>query len=150
MSWIMVDAEATLSDKPCPGCDSIMTELGAVLVSDPSIIFYADFTQEHPVSVITRFADWIFEYGGSRPMFISDNNGFDWGWVNYYFWIYLGFNPFGHSSTNLGSLYKGMVKDTYKNFKHLRKTKHTHHPVDDAMGNVEALIYMRDKMGLQI
>jgi hypothetical protein len=41
-------------------------------------------------------------------------------------------------------------KDTRENFKHLRKTKHTHHPVDDAMGNAEALLRMRDEMGLKI
>jgi len=32
----------------------------------------------------------------------------------------------------------------------LRKTKHTHHPVEDAIGNTEALLYMRDFMGLGI
>jgi hypothetical protein len=31
----------------------------------------------------------------------------------------------------------------------LRKTPHTHHPVDDAKGNAEALIEMK-KMGLKI
>ena len=53
---------------------------------------------------------------------------------------FTGGNPFGFSSTNLGSLYKGLVKDTAPNFKHLRRTKHTHHPVDDAKGNAEALL----------
>jgi hypothetical protein len=50
---------------------------------------------------------------------------------------------------NLGSLYKGLVQDTFKNFKHLRKTKHTHHPVDDARGNAEALLQMKE-LGLKI
>ena len=59
-------------------------------------------------------------------------------------------NPFGFSSTNLGSLYKGLVRDTSLNFKHLRKTRHTHHPVDDARGNAEALLAMSDGMGLGI
>jgi len=60
-----------------------------------------------------------------------------------------GANPFGHSSTNLGSLYKGLVKDTSKYFKRLRKTRHTHNPVDDAKGNAEALLAMKG-MGLRI
>ena len=55
----------------------------------------------------------------------------------------------GHTSTNLGSLYKGMVGDTFQNFKHLRKTASTHNPLDDAMGNAEALLEMK-KMGLKI
>jgi hypothetical protein len=52
--------------------------------------------------------------------------------------------------TNLGSLYKGLVRDTKQSFKHLRRAKHTHHPVDDARGNAEALLHMRDAMGLKI
>lgn len=75
-----------------------------------------------------------------KPLFVSDNNGFDWQFVNYYFWRFCGENPFGHSSMNLGSFYKGYVRDLTKNFKHLRDTRHTHNALDDAMGNAEALI----------
>jgi hypothetical protein len=42
-----------------------------------------------------------------------------------------------------------MVKDVFQNFKHLRKTEHTHNPVDDARGNAEALLAMKE-MGLKI
>ena len=70
--------------------------------------------------------------------------------MNWYFHHFLESNPFGFSSTNLGSLYKGVVRDTFKNFKHLRKTRHTHHPVDDAKGNAEALIAIRDQFDLKI
>jgi len=51
---------------------------------------------------------------------------------------------------NLGSLYKGLVKDMFKNFKHLRKSKHTHHPVDDAKGNAEALLELIKQFHLNI
>ena len=85
-----------------------------------------------------------------RKIFIADNNGFDWQFINWYFHHFLGENPFGFSSQNLGSLYKGLVKDVTKNFKHLRKTAHTHDPVDDALGNAEALLHMRQEMGLSM
>jgi hypothetical protein len=52
--------------------------------------------------------------------------------------------------TNLGSLYKSLVNDTSPNLKHLRRTKHTHHPVDDAKGNAEALQTMKEQMGRKI
>jgi hypothetical protein len=42
-----------------------------------------------------------------------------------------------------------MVKDTFAAWKHLRRTTHTHHPVDDAKGNAEALLAMKE-MGLKI
>jgi len=83
-------------------------------------------------------------------LFISDNNGFDWQFVNWYFHHFTGSNPFGFSSTNLGSLYKGLVKDPHRSFKHLRDTPHTHHPVDDARGNAEALLKMKEKYGLRV
>lgn len=101
-----------------------------------------------------RFAAWVAEVSGIRKTrgrvvpdarFISDNNGFDWQFVNYYCQRFTQDNPFGHSSTNLGSLYKGRINNMFKNFKHLRKTKHTHHPVMDAKGNVEALYAMIDQ-----
>jgi len=98
---------------------------------------------------MSRFREWIVDTCKNRAFFISDNNGFDWQFVNWYFHHFEGANPFGYSSTNLGSLYKGLVKDTFVNFKHLRKTKHTHHPVDDARGNAEALLAMKE-MGLGI
>lgn len=40
------------------------------------------------------------------------------------------------------------MKDTFKNFKHLRKTAHTHHPVNDVIGNAEALLLLK-KVGLK-
>ncbi len=89
---------------------------------------------------ITRWSAW------ER---LLSNNGFNWQFINWYFHHFIGENPFGFSSTNLGSLYSGMQKDTFFSFKHLRKTKHTHNPVDDARGNAEALLQMKG-MGLKI
>lgn len=166
MSWVMVDIEA---DGPIPG-DFSMVSLGAVIIEDietkdlksffgllrpisdkwlPQALKVSGFsrekTMEFPEAKVTmqQFGNWLTENSKGRPMFISDNNGFDWMFTCWYFWHFLDCNPFGHSSTNLGSLYKGMVKDMRKNFKRLRKTKHTHHPVDDCKGNVEALLAMR-------
>jgi hypothetical protein len=49
----------------------------------------------------------------------------------------------------LGSLCKGMLRDTFQTFKHLRKTGHSRDPIDDARGNAEALLQMK-AMGLKI
>jgi len=159
MSAFMIDIE---SDGPIPG-DYSMVSFGAVLVEDNlSRTFYgklkpiSDISREEclsfndPKSEMERFAKWITETNHGKPLFFSDNNGFDWQFINWYFHHFTGENPFGHSSTNIGSLYKGMVGDMFKNFKHLRETKHTHNPVDDAMGNAEALLHMKKEMGLKI
>ncbi len=170
MSYIMIDCE---TDGPIPP-DYSMICFGAVVV-EPTLskTFYGQlrpisdnymsdalaisgFSREEtlafddPTEVMQQFTDWIVKNSTGKPFFISDNNGFDWQFINWYFHRFTGSNPFGYSSTNLGSLYKGMVKDTFVNFKHLRRTTHTHHPVDDALGNAEALLTMKTEMGLKI
>jgi hypothetical protein len=97
-----------------------------------------------PFKVMNDFGASLATNCKGRMMFVSDNNGFDCQFINWYFHHYLGSNPFGFSSTNLGSLYKGMQKDMFVNFKHLRKTKHTHDPVDDARGNAEAMLELKE------
>jgi hypothetical protein len=167
-AWVMVDVEA---DGPAPGLYS-MTELGAVIV-EPALerTFYANLapisdefvpaalavtgrTREQtleftpPEVAMLQFDLWLRRElvdQGIRPMFVSDNNGFDWQFVNYYSWRFTKCNRFGHSSTNLGSLYKGLKRDLRSNFKHLRKTAHTHNPVDDARGNAEAMLTMMEQ-----
>ena len=169
MPYIVVDVE---SDGPIPG-DYSMVCFGAVIVepglsrtfygklrpvSDrfvPEALAVSGFTREEclefdsPKEVMTKFSKWLQSNCNGRLMFVSDNNGFDWQFINWYFHHFCGKNPFGFSSTNLGSLYKGLQKDTFVSFKHLRKTRHTHHPVDDAVGNAEALLQMKE-MGLKI
>jgi DNA polymerase III epsilon subunit-like protein len=170
MTYVMVDVE---TDGPIPSNYSMIC-FGAVIVDEvldkrfygelrpiseqwvPEALKISGFTREEtlsfadPQEVMARFNDWLKLNSNNALVFISDNNGFDWQFINYYFHHFLGNNPFGHSSTNLGSLYKGLVKDTSLNFKRLRKTKHTHHPVDDAVGNAEALLSMQREMGLKI
>lgn len=166
----MVDVEA---DGPIPG-DYSMISFGAVIVEPglersfygqlmpisekfiPEALAVSGFTRDEtlafdePIQVMAEFQKWLSMNCKGRYLFVSDNNGFDWQFINWYFHHFLGKNPFGFSSTNLGSLYKGLVKDSFVNFKHLRKTKHTHHPVDDARGNAEAFLTMAETLGLKI
>lgn len=169
-TYVMVDVE---TDGPIPG-DYSMIALGAVIVEPElkrsflgklrpiSVKYQAEalkvngisreeslgFTEAHDEMML--FDQWLTANVTGRALFISDNNGFDFQFVSWYFWHFLGKNPFGHSSTNLGSLYKGLIKDVTKNFKHLRVTTHDHNPVNDARGNAEAFLYMIEKMGLRI
>lgn len=170
MSYILVDVEA---DGPCPGIYSMVC-FGAVVVrpgladtfygrtrpiSDawiPEALAVSGFERDAhegfpaPADTMAEFVRWTERVSKGRPRFISDNNGFDWQWINYYLHAFVGSNPFGHSSANLGSLYKGLVKTDFENFKHLRETVHDHHPVNDAVGNAEALLHMKQEMGLKI
>jgi hypothetical protein len=170
MTDIIVDIE---SDGPAPGLYSMVC-FGAVILEEPlHRTFYgttspivrtylpealriSGFTREQhelfddPMETMLKFDRWIQENCTSRPMFYSDNNGFDWQFINWYFWKYLGRNPFGHSSSHIGCIYKGLQKDMFANFKHLRKTTHDHNPVNDAKGNAEALLAMRKLHNLKM
>lgn len=171
MSFIVVDVE---SDGPIIGEHSLVC-FGAVIVDqkldktfygqikpiglkyDQEALAVSGFTrQQHekfddPVIVIKKFADWIKVNSVDRPILISDNNGYDASWINYYFHKFYGKNPFGFSSRRIGDLYAGFVNDASHTsaWKKLRKTKHTHNPVDDAKGNAEALLKLKE-MGLNI
>lgn len=168
MSLFVVDVEA---DGPIPGRYS-MTEIGVVLV-EPSLdkTFYGQLkpisdqwvpealavskkTREQvmqfddPSKVMHELSDWTTKVSNGRPIFISDNPCFDWMFSCWYFHEFCGRNPFGFSGRRIGDLYCGMVKNTFATWKHLRKTRHDHHPVNDAKGNAEALLEMK-KMGLK-
>lgn len=169
MTYFMVDVEA---DGPIPG-DYSMVALAAVVVEanlattfsarlrpislswQAEALAVAGFEREQtllfdpPGAVMKQFAAWLDAHTVGRALFVSDNNGFDWQFVNWYFHHFLGRNPFGYSSLHLGSLYKGLTGDMTKNFKHLRKTPHTHDPLDDAMGNAEAMLAMMQDHGLK-
>ena len=135
MTYFVVDVE---SDGPCPGLFS-MISFGAVKVQEnlkntptfygelkpisdkwvPEALavsgFYRDEVMlfEDPKEVMKDFADWIQDNTAGRPIFISDNNGFDWQFINYYFHAFYGSNPFGFSSRRLSDLYCGMRKDSF-------------------------------------
>lgn len=174
MSHFVVDVEA---DGPAPGLYS-MVSFGVVRVDRelqttfygetapiserwiPDALAVSKFTREQhlafesPEKTMQRFAVWLREtnLGNDRPIFFSDNVAFDWQFINYYSHAYLGDNPFGHSGRRIGDFYSGLRKNlrATRDWHRLRKTRHTHHPVDDAKGNAEALLAMCDKFGVEL
>lgn len=163
MKLISVDVE---SDGPLDGKHSMVC-FGAVVVDDkldktfygqtapivqtydPEALAISGFTREehekfdNPADVMHRFYEWVRAQG--RSVFVADNPGYDFAWINYYFYRYVGKNPFGWSSRRIGDLWCGYENDPYFKWKKYRKTKHSHNPVDDAKGNAEAIIALRDK-----
>jgi hypothetical protein len=174
MKYIMTDIEA---DGPAPGIDLYSMVSFAALVVEPGLnrVFFGEvcpisdlwipealkvsgYTREQTLNfpeaetVMPEFVTWLEALRADNPkerlMLVSDNAGFDWQFINHYLWRYAGGNPFGHTSQNLGDLYKGMQKDCFQSFKHLRKTRHSHDPRDDVRGNAEAMLEMK-RMGLK-
>lgn len=172
MSFVVVDVE---SDGPIPNKFSMVC-FGAVIVDEtlsktfygkvkpisnewiPEALAVSGITREEhetfddPKIVMEDFYNWLQVNSIKKPIFISDNPAFDWQWINYYFHYFLGKNPFGFSARRIGDLYCGMKMDTGLNqeWKKLyRKTNHDHNPVNDALGNAEALLAMKN-LGLKM
>lgn len=172
MSFFIVDVEA---DGPAPGLFS-MVSFGAVKVDTElkttfkglvkpisekwvpdSLAISQIGRDEHllypdPKDVMNEFKSWVTKNSTGRAIFISDNLAFDWQFINYYMHAYVGDNLFGFSGRRIGDLYSGLTKDFFaaSKWKKFRKTNHDHDPVNDAIGNAEALLEISRIYGLKI
>lgn len=163
MAHFIVDVEA---DGPAPGLYSMVSFAAIELTAaGPGQTFFAELAPisdryvesalsacgltraqtleyEAPSVVMSRFAHWVEQFAPSpRQVFISDNPAFDWQFINYYLHAFTGSNPFGHTARRIGDFAAGLERNftASSRWKRLRKTKHTHHPLDDVRGNAEAL-----------
>lgn len=127
--YISVDIEAS---GPIPG-DYSMLSLGACLVSDPTVSFYAElkpvnrnFVPEAmaaakldidelavsglaPDEVMRSLRAWVEQNAaGGKPVFVGFNACFDWSFVNWYFHHFLNENPFGFSALDIKAYYMGV------------------------------------------
>ncbi len=162
MNLIFVDVEA-VGHSPINGT---MTEFGAVhyhsrktyygllheSVIDPENparrVLRTDTPSYPGEPIMQAFRTWLNGFDG-RPVFVSDNNGYDAMWITCEFDRWRIDNPFGHSSRRISDFYAGLVGNFRKtqSWKKWRVTPHTHHPVDDAMGNVEAFAEILRRFG---
>lgn len=155
------DVEA---DGPCPGLYS-MVSFGVVAVWDETIAFKGELApvtsafvpealavsglsrcaheaKPDPSETMVAFDKWLLDLcGSSKPTLWSDNPAFDWQWINYYMHRYIGSNRCGYSARRISYFYAGYKRKVgcTQQWKRLRRTNHTHDPVDDARGNAEAL-----------
>jgi DNA polymerase III epsilon subunit-like protein len=170
MALFIVDVEA---DGPYPG-DYSMVSFGIVKVQNdmasapsfygkvapisdiwlPEALAVSGHTREETLSfdqasvVMPQAMTFVNEQKGEgHAVFISDNNGFDWQFINYYMHKYAGSNPFGFSSRRIGDFFAGLERNfkAANNWKRMRTTAHDHNPVNDARGNGEALIAIAKK-----
>lgn len=175
MSWYSADVEC---DGPMPGPYSMLS-LGVVKIvpdldrawADNS--FYAELRpiSEHcdaealavsgldrralvengtdPAEAMGHLAAFLERTSAGRPVFVADNPGFDFAFVNWYFHSFHGSNPFGWSARRIGDLWAGMQGRADASWTHLRRTAHTHNALDDARGNAEAVVAMVER-GLSV
>lgn len=122
--WIMVDIETS---GPVIGRHS-MTELGAAVGSvgggvvdrfeaviapigeavETSRQSFARAKREGvaPAEAMRRFAEWCRPYLAKKALFVARPAAFDWPWIVWYAWTYLGRNPFGFKAVCASSWFQ--------------------------------------------
>ena len=128
--YISVDIETA---GPHPGRYSVLS-IGAVVVADETVHFYAELQPEFPEAdpgalaysglsmehlaaagedpgdAFRRLADWVEATApeGTRPVLVGFNAPFDWMFVADGLHRHAGRNPFGHSALDIKALEMGL------------------------------------------
>lgn len=164
--YISVDVETS---GPIPGEFSLLS-IGACTVLQPRTSIYIElkplndnFTEEavsihhlsiaelkqrgeDPAQAIALFTDWLKEQAGQgcRPVFVAFNAGFDWMFLSYYFYHFLGHNPFGHAPLDIKAYYMGKygvswaeTSMRYISPRFLRDQPLIHHALSDAIDQAD-------------
>ena len=105
-----------------------------------------------PADAMQRFDNWLAQLCGGlhRPIFVGLNAPFDWSFINYYFHLFLGDNPFGISALDIKALYMGATGCTWDQTtsdqmaKRLKpRLRGTHDALDDALYQAELFRLIR-------
>ncbi len=127
--YISVDIETA---GPVPG-EYSMVSLGACLVDNSTEQFYIELkpindnnipealkvsgltfekltaTGINPAEAMSSFQNWVHRVtDNQRAVFVGFNASFDWSFVNWYFHVFLGKNPFGIGALDIKSYYMGL------------------------------------------
>jgi len=107
-----------------------------------------------PIEAMRQFRDWIQNLTGlgGVPIFVGFNAAFDWSFVNYYFHIYVGRNPFGFSALDIKSLYMGAARSAWGQTRSSQiaaalhpKRKGNHDALHDALYQAELFRLIQEK-----
>jgi DNA polymerase III epsilon subunit-like protein len=174
-AYICVDVETA---GPIPG-DFSMLSIGACTLFQPQRTFYIEIkpinqnTVEEaasihklslerlmmegfePMEAMTCFEEWLVNEAAPKqqPLFVAFNAAFDWMFVNYYFYHYLGHNPFGHTAIDIKAFYMGMARVPwtqtswrYISPKYMTENHLTHHALQDALDQADMFKKMLEEI----
>jgi len=97
------------------------------------------------------FSQWLSSLViDQRLVFVGLNAGFDWSFINYYFWAFLGHNPFGISALDIKSYFMAAqhCKWSATSSRHMDRLLHpklskNHNALDDALYQAELFRLIR-------
>src|SRR5260370_3643816 len=163
--YISVDIETA---GPVPG-EYSMISLGACLIDNPTEDLYIElkpindncipealkvsgltFEQLttmgiNPAEAMSSFQNWVQRVtDNQRAVFVGFNASFDWSFVNWYFHVFLGENPFGIGALDIKSYYMGLSGCLWKETTSSQLPlsfqpphRQSHNALDDAIAQAE-------------
>ncbi len=173
--FVSVDIEAS---GPIPGKYSMLS-IGACVASNPAeqfSCFLKPISQEfvpaalevtglslerlreeglEPGEAMVQFRAWVESLADAdqRVVFVGFNASFDWSFVNYYFHLFLGENPFGIAALDIKSMYFGTSECAWKSTRSSEIEKvvnpensGNHDALDDAVYQAELFNLIREKL----
>lgn len=108
-----------------------------------------------PKEALTCFEEWLVNEAApdQQLLFVAFNAAFDWMFINYYFYHYLGHNPFGYAAIDIKALYMGMAgvpwsQTTWRSISPKYITEHnlTHHALQDALDQADIFKMILEEM----
>lgn len=175
--FISVDVETA---GPVPGKFSLLS-IGACTVEDPECIFSCllkpmsreadpaalkvsglsletlERDGSEPKDAMIAFAEWLAGLApgpDDRLVFVGLNAPFDWSFINYYFHIFLGRNPFGFTALDLKAYFMGATGCAWADTGSSRiaewvrpRRRPDHDAVHDAQYQAELFSLLRAKSG---
>jgi DNA polymerase III epsilon subunit-like protein len=173
--YFSVDIE---SSGPIPGRYSMLS-LGACAVDAPDESYYVEFKPisldfvpdalrvsgfeldrlategRAPAEAMLEFQRWIDNASaGMKPVFVGFNASYDWQFVNWYFDMFCGRNPFGFGAVDIKSYYMGLTGKHWSASTSSQlpaefqsETPQSHNALDDAKAQASMFVKMVEAAG---
>ena len=90
--------------------EALIKPIGTAVVASPDSFAKAKQSGEAPDAAMKRFAAWSAPYLKQKALFIARPAAFDWPWIVWYAWTYLGENPFGFKAVCASSWFEARGK----------------------------------------
>ena len=90
--------------------EALLQPVGTAVVASPDSFAKAKKEGLAPAEAMKRFDEWSKPYRDRKALFIARPAAFDWPWIVWYAWTYLGANPFGFKAVCASSWFQAKGK----------------------------------------
>src|ERR1051325_10727270 len=90
--------------------EALIRPIGSAVVASPDSFKQAKRSGIDPAKALKNFAEWSAPFLKKKALFVARPAAFDWPWIVWYAWTYLGENPFGFKAVCASSWFQAKGK----------------------------------------